>query len=420
MTTPKEATSPAVWGDRDFLLFLIARTVATVGSAVTAVALPLLVYDLSRSALLTSAVAALQVLPYLLFGLIAGAMADRLPRRPLMLCCQAASAAALISVPLVEHTARLTVTHLLTVAALLATAFVWFDAAAFGALPTLVGKDRLLAANSAVWSTTTLVGVAAPALGGAAVAALDAPGALALDAASYVIAGGALAVVGRVFGPTRPIRDRRRSQLLADIREGLAFVRDNTVVRSLTLLGLGNSVTAGAVTGLLVVLAIRDLGVREDGVGLLLVAAAAGALLAAVVLPRLVRHLPIGWVSIGALSASPPAVALLAFAPDARWAAGALLAWSLTSTLVVLNGITARQRATPDYLQARVNTTARMIAWGGTPLGALAAGALADLAGARAACALMAVPVAVSAALSWWSPLRDQAFGTTPPPPSRT
>jgi hypothetical protein len=185
------------------------------------------------------------------------------------------------------------------------------------------------------------------------------------------------------------------------------------VVRSLTLLGVGNSITGGAVTALLVVFAVRDLGLSEEGsgIGILVAVVAAGAFLAALALPRLTARVPIGWITIGTLTTNPVALVLTAVAPSLPWATGPLLLWSFTSTLTIINGIAARQVVTPLDLQARVNTTARMVAWGGTPLGAVLGGALAEATGARSAYALMSSAVLVSAILAWFSPLRSRSFG---------
>jgi MFS family permease len=399
--------------DRDFLLFLAARSVAVLGSAISAVALPLLVFRLSGSPLLTSLVAAVQVLPYLVFGLVAGAVADRVPRRRVMLTAQGIAATALASVPVVATVGQLHTAHLVAVAALVASCFVWFDAAAFGALPRLVGADQIVTANSAIWTVTTLLGVGAPALGGLLVAVLGAPRALTFDAGSYVLAGLLLAAVGRSMDPaptTDDTRHRGGGTVRAEIAEGLRFVFGQPLIRSLTLLGVGNSLTGGAVTALLVVLVVDGLELSADGrwYGVLLAAVALGGLLAALTLPWLSRRLPIGLITLAGLAVCPVAVLAVAVSPGPGWLLAPLVLWSLASTLVILNGITARQRLTPDHLQGRVNTTARMIAWGGAPLGALTGGALAEMADVRQAIAISAVAVAASAVAGWWSPLRSR------------
>jgi hypothetical protein len=73
---------------------------------------------------------------------------------------------------------------------------------------------------------------------------------------------------------------------------------------------------------------------------------------------------------------------------------------------VTINGITLRQELTPDRLQSRVNTTARMLGWGGYPLGALIGGGLAQVLPIRVTLLVMGTPVAAAALLGWRSPLR--------------
>lgn len=361
---------------RDYALFWAARVLAVAGATVTAVAVPVLTYQRSGSPLLTSAVAALQVVPYLVLGLVAGAVADRVPRRLLMVAAELASATALLTLMVVGGDAS--VLHILAVAAIVPTAFVWFDAAAFGALPAIVGRDRIVEANSALWTATTLVGIGGPAVAGVLVATGGAATALAVDVVACVLAALLLALISAPMGPTR--RSGPRSRLRADMVEGLAFVMRHPVIRPLTLAGTLNSIAGGAVTGLVVVLAVEQLDAPATGdvPGLLLTAVATGGFVAAVGLPRLLRRVRLGLVTVGSLAVGIPAALVLAASRDVTAAAGALVVWGLASTLVVLNGISTRQQLTPDHLQARVNTSARMLAWGGTPFGALAAGATAE------------------------------------------
>lgn len=409
--------------DRALLLFTAARVIAVAGSAVTGVALPLLVLQLSGSAFLTALVAAGQVAPYLVFGLVAGAVADRVSRRRLMVAAQLVSALALATIPLAHAAGLLTVGHILAVALVVASAFVWFDAAAFGALPAIAGRDRVVEANSLVWTTTTLVAIAAPALGGVLVAWLGAAPAVGVDALAYVVTAAVLLLIAAPMGPlaaVTPLREGERrsvaAALRADITEGLRFVLRQPTVRDLTLVGVGNSVAAGAVTALLAVLAATELDIDGDGrgYGVMLAVVAAGGFLAASALPGLARRVPVGWLTLGGLGLGVPATAGLATVPSYPVVLVLLLGWAFANTLVVLNGIATRQRVTPDHLQARVNTTARMIAWGGAPLGAVAAGLIAQLVDVATALAATAAVLAVSALLAAATGLRRRDFGCEP------
>ncbi len=131
-----------------------------------------------------------------------------------------------------------------------------------------------------------------------------------------------------------------------------------------------------------------------------------GALCATLALPRLTRWL------------GPPRVSLLGFTANVVFLTGValtsslpvalmlLLGWQGTHLLVISNGIVLRQQLTPDRLRSRVNTSARMIAWGGQPFGAAIGGAVAEVASIRATYLLMALGVGISATAGWLSPLR--------------
>ena len=173
MISPQPA-APPIWRERSFLLFWLARNVSLAGSVITGVVLPILIFQQTGSALQTSLLATFNVLPYLTFGLFAGAVADRVDRKRLMVLCDGVNALLLVSIPLAAALDALTVPHIYAVALLSASAFVWFDAANFGALPALVGREHVLEANSLIWSSGTVIEIIAPSLAGVLAATLGA------------------------------------------------------------------------------------------------------------------------------------------------------------------------------------------------------------------------------------------------------
>lgn len=193
----------SLWRDRAFVLFWWGRIISITGSVLTSVVLPILVFQLTGSALRTAMLATFQVLPYLAFGLFAGVLADRTDRRRLMVVCDVINALLLGTIPLAAAFDLLTVGHIYVVALLSATAFVWFDAANFGALPALVGRERILPANSAIWSSSTLVEIIMPAVAGLLATTLGAANTISLDALSYLLSAVALALIPRALNSQR-------------------------------------------------------------------------------------------------------------------------------------------------------------------------------------------------------------------------
>ena len=399
-------TADLLLRDAGFRQWYLARSISYAGTAATAVALPLLAYQRTGSATVTGAVAAAESLPYLLFGLPAGAVADRVSRRRLMIAAELLAALAVLSAPAAEALGTLTAVHIVAVAAAIGTAFCWFDAAAWGALTQIAGRDRLTRANSLIWATATVTGIAVPALAGVAATLWDPSVVLVADSLTYLISIALLVRLGRAV-EQHGARTSRRS-LRKEITSGLAYLWRQPVIRTLSLTGFGLSATSGGALALLVVHAHEQLGLADGDrrIGLLYAAAAAGAFLSALALPKLSRILGTGPLSIFGYLTFLVAVLALAGSRD-LWAA--LLLWAVcdfASATAITNGITVRQQLTPDDLQGRVNTTGRMIAWGGTPVGAAVGGLVADAHGVATAYLLLGMPVALALIALVMSPVR--------------
>ncbi|HEY6597262.1 MAG TPA: MFS transporter [Asanoa sp.] len=394
-------------GEADFRRYLTARLVSVGGTLVTYVVLPVLVYQVTRSNLWTAFVVVAEGLPYLCFGLFAGALADRVDRQRLMVGADAGNALVLVSVPIAYALGVLTAGHVLVVAFLTQILFVFFDAANFGALPALVGRARIASANSAVHGGSTVLELVMPGAAGLLLAVSASAPLLLIDAVSFVASA---LLVRAIATPLRaPVPDTP-TRLIADIREGLAFLVRHPVVRVQTLVGCLQSMTGGAFMGQFVPWLDQVLGVRPSGdprLGLMYGVWGAGGIVAAVLFPRLSHRIGGPRVTLAFLPLSALFGVLCVLA--ARWVVAAVLLglWAVAYSIVVLNSITLRQRVTPDRLQSRVNTAGRMLSFGlGWPTGALLGGVISDTAGPRTAMVATSALVVLAAVVAWLSPLR--------------
>jgi hypothetical protein len=230
-----------------------------------------------------------------------------------------------------------------------------------------------------------------------------------VDALTYLISAALLA--GLKTDLTMAAAGRR---MWAEIGEGLRYVRGTPVIRTLTIAGFGLNMSVGGVLGLLVVHADTALGIdpSDKRIGLLYTAGAIGSLIAALALPRAGRIAGQGAVSIAGFATFVLAVGGLAATGTFGVALVVWAVWSMARLGVNANGIVVRQLLTPDELQGRVNTTGRMVSWGGTPFGALLGGLAADAYGVRAAYLLLAVPAVIGLALVVASPVRGLRLPT--------
>lgn len=396
--------------DPDFRRYWWSRMLSTAGTTITLVALPVLVYRLTESAVLTALVSALEAAAYVVFGLLSGALSDRHDRRAIMVAADLGDAALLASVPVAYWLGVLTVPHVMAVAFLGPAVAVFFDGANFGALPVLVGRDRIAEANAYVFGAATTVEMIAPALVGVGLAVVHPATLIAVDALSFAASAAIVRGISRMLHDTQraPAAFAMRG-LFTEISEGLRFLVHHGGVRTMTIIGTLQCMAGGAFVALDVVWCDTLLGIGTSGwrFGLVFSAWGVGGILADLALPRLLRRTTAARIALGALPASAVLGVLTPLA--GTWALGALglFLWSCFYTLVVVNSISYRQQVTPEPLLGRVNTAGRMLSWGvGWTLGAAAGGVLAHLVGVREAMMLMAGMGAVACVVAWTSPLR--------------
>ena len=402
MTANADATEP-LW-NWDFRKWFAGRTISTLGTEATAIAIPVLIFQQTGSPALTGLVSAVIVLPYLVFGLIAGGVADRMNRSGLMVASDLVGAMALISIPIAHLAGLHSTAHILVVTFVVWTAFVWFDAASFGALIAVVGKSKLAAANSALWSSATVVGIVVPALAGIVIALWGPEVILMADALSAVASALLIMRIRTDLRPTAVV-DGSSEKLWRSIREGLRFIWASTTLRLATLGMAALTFAGGLAMGLLVVFFARALDAPQGALGVFFAAAAVGALLASLTLTRLRRRFGPGRLMVLAFLGFVPLLVLFAFVP--AWVASLVIwtAWNFLRTLATINNITIRQEETPPELQGRVNMTGRMIALSGTPAGALVGGVLVEFVPIQVVFAMAAVPVLAVSLVFLRSPL---------------
>jgi MFS family permease len=396
--------STRLYANPAFVVFWSARTISFAGTGITSVVLPVLVYRLTGSAAEVAVLTVLETGPYIVFGLFAGAFADRVNRKKMMVAWNAVAALLLASIPAAAAAHVLTMPQVFVVTFGIGTSFVWFDAANFGSVPALVDRAQLPAALSMIASSGTLALLLGPALGGLLLTLMAPPYALGFDAASYLISGVLLASIRRPFRRSQHTPEQAK-RIRSDITEGLRFVWHQPVIRTMTLSVFFACLSWGGIGSLLVVYASRALDIAHADVrlGLLYSAGEFGGLISLIVVPALVKLRAIGRLMAAFLAANVAAVALLAIAPSYAWALVLYCAYELVYLMVTSTGVTVRQMLSPDHMQSRVNTAGRLIAFGGQPVGALLAGLLAEVLPIRLTFAVLALGVAIGAGLAGWA-----------------
>jgi len=370
-------SSSGLWRHRDFRMLWAAETVSQVGTQVTQLAMPVVAVTLLAAAPLQMGVlTALETAAFLVIGLPAGAWVDRWRRRRVLVVTDLVRALALASLPVAWALGGLGLPLLFAVAAVTGTATVFFDVAYQSYLPVLVDGDQLVDGNGKLEGSRAVAHVAGPGLAGLLLRAVGAPVLLAADAVSFLLSAW---FTGRIRH-AEPIPERTaRRPLRTEIGEGLRFVTGHPLLRRIVGCTGTSNLFSSMTQTLLVLYAIRELGLAEVTVGFVLSAGAVGGLAGAVTAARFARRVGEGRaIPLSALLFLPFA----ALTPLAALGAPAVLlvvgSAGLSWAVVVYNvtQVSFRQRLCPPALLGRMNATVRFVVFGTMPLGALLGGAL--------------------------------------------
>jgi predicted MFS family arabinose efflux permease len=355
---------------------------SSLGDGIALAAGPLLVASQTDDALLVAMAVLLQQLPWLLFGLHAGALADRLDRRTIVVTVDLLRVAVLAVLCATIATDRVSITVVLAALFLLGTAEVLADNASSTLLPMLVGRADLALGNARLMTGhLTLNQLAGPPVG----AALFAAGAVWPFAGQAVLVGLAALLFSRLVLPRHGRQLAPAStHLRADIAEGYRWTRQHAAVRTLILTIFIFNITYGAAWSVLVLYAREQLGMGPIGFGLITTALAVGGVVGTASYGWITRRVSLGNVMrvglvietlthLGLALATTPLVAMPVFVVFGAHA----FVWGTTS-------ITVRQRAVPTELQGRVNSLNSLGVYGGMVAGAALGGLIAQRFGVTA------------------------------------
>ena len=399
MSTLVETVLPARLGT-GFRWLVGSSWVTNLGDGMLIAAGPLLVASQTREpVLVASAMLALQT-PWLVFGLFAGALADRLDRRLVMVVANTVRGLVLAGLCAFVATGHVTIAVVLVAMVALGTAETFVDATAGTLTPMLVDKRDLGIANSRLMAGmitgNQLVG---PAIG----ALLFSVGMAWPFAVTVVCIAVGVVLVSRIGTPPGAVRGTVDTHVRQDIADGVRWLMGNPPVRTLAVIIVVFNVTWAAPWSVLVLWALERVGIDEAGFGLLTTAAALGGLLGTFFYGRLEKLVPLATLMRAVLLAEVLFHLAMALTTS-PWAAYPLLfffgayafVWGTLSQAV-------RQRAVPTEFQGRVGSVYMICVMGGMLVGSVLGGLIAGQWGLTAPWWFAFVGAGVTLALVWRS-----------------
>ena len=340
-------------------------------------------------------------LPFFFFGLLAGVWTDRMRRRPLLIGINVGGGLLIGSIPVAAALGFLSMSHLYLVAFGMGVFDVLGIAAYQAFIPTLVGRRRLIEANSKLEISSSAAIVLGPGLGGILVQTFTAPIAVAVDAVSFLAAALGLTAIKKQE-PAPEVE--KQSSLVNQIREGLGVVWRDRRLRLIMACGAThNFFLNGMLAAIYVLYLVRSLGLSPAAVGLVFAAAGPGVLLGALLAGRIPRRLGVGPTIAHMQTLTGVSRFLIA---SAVWIPQPFILpvlmmgeflLGIARPIFNVNQVSLRQSLTPDRLLGRMNASIRFLMWTATPIGAFAGGMIASSVGLPTAVTLAAIGGLVAA-----------------------
>jgi len=350
---------------------------------------------------------AVEMLPFLLFGLLAGVLADRRGRRYIMIVCDFGRAGILAAIPVTWYLGMLSwpVMYIVAFVAGVFTAF--FDIAYQAYLPILVRRSDLLDANSKLETSRASSQVAGPSIAGLAVDAVGAPLAMLANSLSFL---GSAVFLLRVKRKELIARSCTRKSTLSEIKEGLNIVFSNKTLRGIAGCTATANLFGSMSYAILMLFMESSLELEASWIGAIFAVGALGAVSGALVSARVVSTLGLGKTIIWSAALSGIPTILLVLAYPANAIAILMPIWfaiGLFSVIYNVNQVSLRQSITPDRLQGKMNATMRFLVWGVFPIGGLAGGFLGGALGLRPTIIISGIGMLLSPLWVLFSPVKD-------------
>ncbi len=365
-----------------FVRFYLGQSLSYVGDGLRTLAIPLLVFKLTGSAVSLGVTFALEITPFALFSLVGGSLADRLDRRMLMLLSDAVRFAIMLLFTVAYATHLLTLPLLYCGVVLLAMCGAIFLGCQSPSIPYLLGKSGAKPAVAMLFATEQAVNLVAPPVGGALFNLAGPLPALALNALTYLTSQVSIASV-KDFGPDRPSGVPGFADMGADIMNGWRFVMHDAALRTLTFAQL--FINAFGAMGFVVLIPYfkREFGASDQVVGLIFGAISIGTVVGSMVSGR--THWPFGRALIAAFILDAMCWAPTIWTHSLAVAVAAVTAGSACGIYAITSIVAWRMRIIPDAMVGRVFGVIRLIVIIGMLPGSLVGGLIGDRYGTRTA-----------------------------------
>ncbi len=362
-----------LWTNRDFLLRLSGETISTFGSAISDLAFPLLVLILTGSPAQTGLTLGLEVLPFLLFSLPAGAWIDRWNRKYVMIFCDLGRALILVSIPLALFTGHLTIIQLYCAAFVEGTLAIFFEIAGLSGFSRIVSRQQVPQALTVAGVSNGTAAIVGQPISSFLFFTIGRSVPFLFDAVSYVLSAFSLLFIKT---PLQQHREATPRHLRKEIVEGFMWLWERPLFRFQALLGCGLSFVAYTET-LVVLLLAQRLHALSSTTGFIFLLGSLGGIVGSLIASPVIHRFNFGQIMISTFWMRALLWPLYALAPSPLVLGMIMFGLTLVEAISSNTNVSYRLALVPDHVQGRVNSVHRLFGYGiGRPLGVIVAGAL--------------------------------------------
>jgi MFS transporter, DHA3 family, macrolide efflux protein len=377
-TEPTPTTSPLrLLANRNFRRLWIGSVTSAAGASIGSIILIWLVYSATHSALTISVLGIVQFLPTLGFGLLAGALIDRLDRRRLMMSCDVARAVTFGAIAIYVLLFGVQTTTLIAVVFVVATFSTIFRPATNAAIPRLLRRDELSDGNGLLQGGSTIAQFVGSPVGGLIIITVGAAVGLAINALTFAVSGAMIFLMvipgGAAVAPGVPTA---RRSLLRDVGDGLRYLRSQRALLIITLSAMGANFFLSIWGGFLVVYAAVHLHEGATGFAILVASNTAGFGVGAILPGRLHTDRAPGRWLIAAWGLCGFFIIGLAAAPSLAVAVALTVSTAVLLSVGNTTWLSGVQRTVPDEFMGRYFATDEAGSFAMIPAGLAVGGVL--------------------------------------------
>lgn len=349
----------------DFQLVWLGQTISHIGSAFTTFVLPLIIFQITGSAINLALATGVTYLPYIFFGLIMGAWVDRTNRKRLMIATDLIRAFLIGLLAILAFTGSLSVWFIYVVMFISSTLNIAYTSSLLASIPNIVERDKLVAGNGRIQASYSAATAFGPLLAALLIGFIPAQRLLFVDAVSFAFSGILLLFVKTSFDSAekRPLVSIRK-----DISEGLSYVFGHPVLRNTSLMLVFVIFLLSTTQAQLILFAKDHFQVNDSEAGLLYTASGIGFLVFSLAASTVRKHFSLTSMILGTAMCKGLSVALMGLVP---WYWCAVLLWGVgegMSMLFNINMMSLRQSIVPGHLLGRVMSIAQVLAWSIIPI----------------------------------------------------